>query len=461
MTPSRVFFMLTVIQWSTSHAERVCSYFNLAQILSDNQDIPGAAVRPVRDWKTPTTVFIDLSLYTVISLDTSLQSLTTYVWFYMEWQNEFIRWNTDDFCGIDNVLTPATDLWLPDLYIYELTEGDKNSAVIPYLFVYSDGRIIESKPFKVVSSCNLDIFKFPFDKQTCYLTFGSYVHAVQDIIMLPKTNSSQINKNTQDIFVSKGDWALLDISVRNTTLWSGGLEYSQVIFKIKIQRAPLVYILNILVPACFLVFLDIVSMFIQIGTGERLDFKVTVILGFSVLLLILNDMLPGSDTPPILGIFCCVCLAVMVTSIVGSIATTYMLMLSETRPNVPAWMKMCIMRHLARVLYFKVQPSKQEKNPIIAARKEGNDDGKKADDTPLRGRKGIQEDNKTHLEVNLLKSLLAETLQIQQDLSLNKYVNAAKSEWYTAALVVDRFFLILYIIIVIVMLAVIICVWVT
>ena len=40
-----------------------------------------------------------------------------------------------------------------------------------YLYAY----MIEEHPLRVVSSCNLDIYTFPFDIQTCTLTFGSYM----------------------------------------------------------------------------------------------------------------------------------------------------------------------------------------------------------------------------------------------------------------------------------------------
>ncbi|KAG8563271.1 hypothetical protein GDO81_015995 [Engystomops pustulosus] len=302
MNPYNILLLFSIIQWSACSGETICSYLDLALNLT-YKNIPGTLVRPVKNWRNSTIVYIDLSLYTVVNLDTSLQSLTTYIWFLMEWKNEFLNWDPGEFCGIDTIIIPGEDLWVPDLYIYEMTESDDKSPVIPYFIISSDGIITESKPLRIVSTCNLDIFKFPFDKQTCYLTFGPYVHSVQDIIMLPKFNSSQVNSNSQEIFVSKGDWVLLDISVSSMTIWSEGVEYSQVIFELIIKRAPVVYIINLIIPSCFLVLLDVVSMFIQMGTGERLGFKITVVLGFSVLLLILNDMLPNSDNPAVLGEF--------------------------------------------------------------------------------------------------------------------------------------------------------------
>ncbi|XP_018410889.1 PREDICTED: 5-hydroxytryptamine receptor 3A-like, partial [Nanorana parkeri] len=452
MTSYIVFLLLILIRLSASNGN--CGFNDLVQYLRNDTTVPKSDVRPVLDWRTPTLVNIDLALYSIISLDTSLQSLTTYIWFLMEWKNEFLTWEPNDFCGIKNVSITGTDLWRPDLYIYEMTEGDNNSPVIPYFIVFSNGEISNSKPSRIVSTCNLDVYKFPFDTQTCYLTFGPYVHSVKDIIMVPKLNSSQVNKNSQSIFVSKGDWTLLDISVTNNTMWDGDVGYSGVIYKMVIKRAPIVYVINIIVPACFLVILDIVSMFIEMGTGERLGFKITVVLGFSVLLLILNNIQPTSDNPPILGIFCCVCLAIMVISIIGCIATSYMMTLSATRPNVPPWIKIWVIKRLAHVLCFKTKSIIQGIPISEAGRDDG--DGKTVDkNSAAREKKKI----KGTTEVKLLKKLLAEILQMHKELIQSKDKDEAKSEWYIAATVVDRLVLILYLIIVTVMFAVVISVW--
>ncbi|KAM4017466.1 5-hydroxytryptamine receptor 3A-like [Anomaloglossus baeobatrachus] len=345
----------------------------------------------------------------------------------------------------------------------EMTESDGNSPVVPYYSVSSDGTIKSSMPLRVTSSCNLDIFKFPFDTQTCSLSFGPYIHTVQDIVMVAKSNSTQVYQNSKDIFVTKGDWFLMDITVKNSTYNTESDIYSEVIYEISIKRAPVVYIINLIIPACFMVILDIASMFIEIGTGERLGFKITVVLGFSVLLLILNNMLPTSDNPPVLGIFCCVCLAVMVVSIMGSIATSYMLMLSENQPNVPPWINTWIMKRLARILFFKVKASREDKLVSVESGERDNKDFKKNETcVSLEMTKTeTQRESRIPVEVKLLKRLLLEVLKIRQEMKLSKDQDDAKSDWLFAAMVVDRLVLIVYLLIVTIMFAVVIKVWAT
>lgn len=61
------------------------------------------------------------------------------------------------------------------IFIFFRTE-DPQSPTVPFLSLSSDGTINLWKPIRIMSTCNLDIYKFPFDTQKCNLTFGTYVH---------------------------------------------------------------------------------------------------------------------------------------------------------------------------------------------------------------------------------------------------------------------------------------------
>jgi len=53
---------------------------------------------------------------------------------------------------------------------------EDSSPTTPYVIVDNKGRVYDDKPVRVVSSCNLGIFVFPFDIQNCTLSFGSFIH---------------------------------------------------------------------------------------------------------------------------------------------------------------------------------------------------------------------------------------------------------------------------------------------
>lgn len=54
-------------------------------------------------------------------------------------------------------------------------EEDKSPGT-SYVYLYNTGHVFDDKPMRVVSSCQLVIYTFPFDVQNCSLTFGAYLH---------------------------------------------------------------------------------------------------------------------------------------------------------------------------------------------------------------------------------------------------------------------------------------------
>ncbi|XP_073515699.1 5-hydroxytryptamine receptor 3A-like [Phyllobates terribilis] len=455
MSPYLVLLLLTVIIFDTGQCQFACSFQNVLETLNLSR---APSVRPVKDWRDTSTVYLDLTLYTIVDLDMNKQTAIIFIWFYMSWKDEFVSWNPDIFCGIKKMFVSSDYFWTPDLYIYEMIESDDNSPNIPYYRISYNGKIVNAMPLRIVVSCKLDVFTFPFDNQTCRLSFGSYVYTVSDIVMLPKSNSSVVNKNAWDVFTSKGDWVLQAVTVQEKSYVTEGEEYNQVIYSIYIRRTPMIYILNLIIPACFLVFLDVASMFIQ-SYSERLGFKITIVLGFSVLLLILNDMLPNSDNTPMLGIFCCICMAMMVLSILGTIATLYMLEQSNTNAILPLWIKKVVFRYLARILCFK-KAITAELVTLVTVDNEP-DSAKKVVTNEEKDRKKKKhfEKETNSQEVKLLKKLLSQILKIRDDLNFAKEEKEAQSDWLIVAQIVDRLVLVLYLMTVSLIFTIMICVW--
>jgi len=68
------------------------------------------------------------------------------------------------------------------------------------------------------------------------------------------------------------------------------------------KRRSILYIVNFLIPVLLFLCLDLSSFLISDNGGEKLSFKVTVLLAVTVLQLILNEILPASSNRiPLIG----------------------------------------------------------------------------------------------------------------------------------------------------------------
>ncbi|KAF7204082.1 transcript variant X3 [Nothobranchius furzeri] len=267
--------------------------------------------RPVLDYTHKTVVKLDILLYAILGVVEKTQTFTPFIWASMQWNNELISWDPAQFCGITEMSVPKDALWKPDLFIYEMIEKD-DSPQNPYVVMSYDGTVSTEEEMRVVSTCKMDVYKFPFDTQECTLSIGSAIHCLNEMRILPFSNSSRATQFSREVIKSQGEWEFQQLSVSSSNLSYNDKNWELLKYTITIKRRPLLYVINLLMPVLFFLTLDIASFFISDNRGEKLSFKVTVMLAISVLLLILNEILPStSNKTPLIDAekqTCCSCL---------------------------------------------------------------------------------------------------------------------------------------------------------
>ncbi|XP_008401952.1 5-hydroxytryptamine receptor 3A-like, partial [Poecilia reticulata] len=157
--------------------ETMCTYWDIVEYLNltKNKD-KLTMIRPTRHYESPTLLYIEVKIYAILDVREADQSFISYIWIFMEWRNHYLFWNEEDFCGISKVVVPCESLWMPDIIIEEMTEKDKNLPS-PFLKVHNYG-VIEYRDDKfVTSTCKMKIFNFPFDIQSCNITFRSILYS--------------------------------------------------------------------------------------------------------------------------------------------------------------------------------------------------------------------------------------------------------------------------------------------
>uniref|UniRef100_UPI0037E88E41 5-hydroxytryptamine receptor 3A-like n=1 Tax=Semicossyphus pulcher TaxID=241346 RepID=UPI0037E88E41 len=304
------FFLLIVFTGGTS-SDKVCSYLDVLDHLNLTKDKDAfKATRPVLDYTHPTVVELDIILYSILAVS---------------WNNERISWDPAQFCGISQIAIPRDALWKPDLFIYEMIQKD-DSPVNPYMLVSSDGIVSSEEDMKVVSTCKMDVHKFPFDTQRCNISIGSAIHHADELRLLPSSNSSRATQFSREVLKTQGEWEFLQLSVSSANFTFNNREWEQLVYTFTMRRRPLLHVINFLLPILFFLILDLASYFIADHRGEKLGFKVTVLLAISVLLLILNDILPSmSNKTPLIATYCIVIFAMMLLSLLETITVTYLI----------------------------------------------------------------------------------------------------------------------------------------
>ncbi|KAL3865419.1 hypothetical protein ACJMK2_042809 [Sinanodonta woodiana] len=199
------------------------------------------------------------------------------------------------------------------------------------------GVVFWPPPAKFRSSCKIDITYFPFDDQSCKMKFGSWIY---DGFQVDVTNRS--DKVDLANYVYSGEWELLTIKVvRNEVRYACCEEfYPDVTFTIYMRRRTMYYLFNIIFPCLWLTILSLLGFWLPPDSGEKITLGITVLLAFSVFMLLIAENMPAtSEFVPLIGIYLTVTMGMTSLSI---ILTVFVLQLHHVGPHqrgVPRWLR--------------------------------------------------------------------------------------------------------------------------
>ncbi len=151
------------------------------------------------------------------------------------------------------------------------------------------------------TTCDINIAYFPFDVQECHLLIGAYSYFSNRMNI---TNAGD-NISTHDFRVN-GEWHVYRTSQRYavTILDANDSQYgySHVVFTLNLKRRCQFYIMNIVAPCLMLSVLIMIGFFLPPDAGEKISLGISVLLAFTVFLLMIADNIPRTSLAiPLMG----------------------------------------------------------------------------------------------------------------------------------------------------------------
>lgn len=165
--------------------------------------------------------------------------------------------------------------------------------------VHNDGKVFWSPPVRLRSSCKVDITYFPFDTQICSMKFGSWTYDKAQVDLQKQSTEVDVSS-----YVTNGEWRLSKFQIiRQETVYPiGDAIYPDVTVVLVIRRRILYYVLNIIAPCFWLNILSVLNFALPPDAGEKMTLGITVLLSYSVFMLLVADsMPPTSEFVPLIG----------------------------------------------------------------------------------------------------------------------------------------------------------------
>ncbi|XP_056398331.1 5-hydroxytryptamine receptor 3A-like [Hyla sarda] len=431
-----------LLMFSAAHRPDNSSKPTLLRLSDKLMDGYKKGVRPVYNWRQTTTVFIDVMVYAILGVDEKNQVLTTYIWYRQFWVDEFLTWDPKEYENVSQISIPTEKIWVPDILINEFVDVGK-SPDIPYVYVNYEGRVQNYKPIQVVTACSLNIYNFPFDLQNCSLTFTSWLHTIQDINVSLWRTPEEV-KEDKSVFMNKGEWELLYVLSQYRMFVEHEDSFAEMKFHVVIKRRPLFYAVNLLLPSMFLMVMDIIGFYLPPDSGERVSFKITLLLGYSVFLIIVSDTLPATAIgTPLIGVYFVVCMALLVISLTETIFIVRLVHKQDLQPHVPEWVKKLVLEKITVLLCIRdnnkfsasrihsSNMSRQTENSSTAKLAHYNSENAKEFERPVGAILPIKESS------IVVDSILHEIASIRQYLEKRDEYRDIAKEWLQVGYVLD------------------------
>uniref|UniRef100_A0A1I8G5P5 Neur_chan_LBD domain-containing protein n=1 Tax=Macrostomum lignano TaxID=282301 RepID=A0A1I8G5P5_9PLAT len=281
------------------------------------------AVRPPPDYNTTNVVYINFIVVKLLGINEVAQHMSLEGFTEMEW-NDYrlglvrqIQWNVQPHNG---------HLFAAIFHLDTRCDHDKHhkeSSQPLSAIVLADGRVFTSSPFNTRTLCDINMLYFPFDTQ---VVFGSWlmVRADLELRVLNKNASSvlapdtlrQQNIESDEYCITKSDFWVTPVTDLGAC--------QEAVFTIVIQRKPLFYVMNLIMPSFLILIICAFSFFLPPDTGDRLSLNITLMLTLMVFMQIVAGYTPAqSDSVPMLTRFFAIVVAISAVSTLGSVFQLY------------------------------------------------------------------------------------------------------------------------------------------
>jgi hypothetical protein len=130
-------------------------------------------VRPVKDYSQNVSVAISHTIFKLDPFCHDRDLFSATMWPFLQWKDDYLKWDAEDFGGIGEIRLPIEKIWLPDVFVFNSLESmDLRNSPKSDVVVYKDGTVIwiTHQRFKTICKQQKET-----EFQNCTITLGSWV----------------------------------------------------------------------------------------------------------------------------------------------------------------------------------------------------------------------------------------------------------------------------------------------
>ncbi|KAJ8337772.1 hypothetical protein SKAU_G00367380 [Synaphobranchus kaupii] len=411
-----------------------------------------------------------MTLASLVSLNMKAEEMSTVVVMNLEWTDHRLSWDPAEHEGIDVMRIGSAKVWLPDIVLINNNDGVFHVALHVHVQAYSDGRVTWTPPALYRSSCGVKVAYFPFDWQNCSMVFHSYTYDSTEVDLQHTLDEDgrEIKEVIYDASYSEGgEWIIRHQPARKNIRRMD--RYEDITFYLIIERKPLYYVINIIIPCILITVIAIFNFYLPPDAGEKMGLSINVLLTLTVFLLLLADKVPETSLGvPLIVNYLMFTMVLVTFSVILSVVVLNLHHRSPNTHHMPLWVRK-IFIHLLPSYLGLLRPKTETPLSLQSQRREAPMAVSRVADeyfirkpntnflfpSPNRYQpEGMCTDMRKFIEgpshyLTLppeLKSAIQAITYIAEQLQAEKDYEALREDWQYVAMVVDRLFLWIFVV---------------
>ena len=252
-------------------------------------------------------------------------------------------------------------------------------------------------------------------------------------------------------YIKNGEWDIIDVKTkRHEDFYPCCAEpYPSIIFTVRVRRRMLYYVSNLIVPCAVIAALAFLSFYLPVDSGERISLVITVLLAMTVyMLMVSNSMPPTSEVIPLIGKYY---LAVMIEIALCLVATCITIRWHHNDTPMPRWLYSIVVRVCGKFVCANGSERPFLDTPSTNSYNMNNNQNALATITAYQHH-GTSNTNTVQLrEITTyppsnMESIHKDLTVLSKKAESDETEEAIRHDWKKAALVLDRFFFVIFLV---------------